>query len=103
MFASSPGLSHMDHPVYDVWVLDCVGEPLTPEEPEEAPEENTTIEVENPTDETLMENLTNEVNNEETAPETDESISGEETQEETPAEPEPERTLDDIILEQMSQ
>ncbi len=23
MFASSPALSHMDHPVYDVWVLDC--------------------------------------------------------------------------------
>lgn len=25
MFASSPALSAMDHPVYDVWVLDCVG------------------------------------------------------------------------------
>ncbi len=24
MFASSPGLSHMDHPIYDVWVLDCL-------------------------------------------------------------------------------
>lgn len=24
MFASSPGLSSMDHPVYDVWVLDCM-------------------------------------------------------------------------------
>lgn len=24
MFASSPALSAMDHPVYDVWVLDCV-------------------------------------------------------------------------------
>jgi hypothetical protein len=24
MFASSPGLSPMQHPVYDVWVLDCV-------------------------------------------------------------------------------
>lgn len=23
MFASSPGLSSMDHPVYDLWVLDC--------------------------------------------------------------------------------
>jgi hypothetical protein len=23
MFASSPSLSHMDHPIYDVWVLDC--------------------------------------------------------------------------------
>lgn len=24
MFASSPALSAMDHPIYDVWVLDCV-------------------------------------------------------------------------------
>lgn len=24
MFASSPGLSPMDHPIYDVWVLDCL-------------------------------------------------------------------------------
>jgi hypothetical protein len=23
MFASSPALSSMDHPVYDVWLLDC--------------------------------------------------------------------------------
>lgn len=25
MFASSPALSAMDHPVYDIWVLDCIG------------------------------------------------------------------------------
>lgn len=25
MFASSPALSAMDHPVYDVWVIDCPG------------------------------------------------------------------------------
>ena len=25
MFASSPALSAMDHGVYDVWVLDCIG------------------------------------------------------------------------------
>ena len=25
MFASSPGLSAMEHPVYDIWVLDCRG------------------------------------------------------------------------------
>lgn len=30
MFASSPALSPMDHPVYDVWVLDCL-EPPPPE------------------------------------------------------------------------
>lgn len=26
MFASSPALSAMDHAIYDVWVLDCIGE-----------------------------------------------------------------------------
>lgn len=26
MFASSPALSSMDHPIYDVWVIDCLGE-----------------------------------------------------------------------------
>lgn len=32
MFASSPALSAMEHPVYDVWVLDCVaGEAVEPE------------------------------------------------------------------------
>ncbi len=37
MFASSPGLSSMDHPIYDVWVLDCLsdGEKVEPEEKEE--------------------------------------------------------------------
>lgn len=43
MFASSPALSAMDHPVYDVWVLNCTGreEELPPptEEPEEQAEE----------------------------------------------------------------
>ncbi len=24
MFASSPGISALEHPVYDIWVLDCV-------------------------------------------------------------------------------
>lgn len=27
MFASSPALSAMDHPIYDVWVLDCLAAP----------------------------------------------------------------------------
>lgn len=27
MFASSPGLAALEHPVYDIWVLACVGEP----------------------------------------------------------------------------
>ncbi len=42
MFASSPALSAMDHPVYDVWVLDCLGR----EEPnEEAQKAETTEEA----------------------------------------------------------
>ncbi|MEM7679694.1 MAG: DUF2155 domain-containing protein [Pseudomonadota bacterium] len=28
MFASSPGLSAMDHPIYDIWVLDCIGQTI---------------------------------------------------------------------------
>lgn len=43
MFASSPALSAMDHPVYDVWVLDCLGR----EEPnEEAKQSETDATVE---------------------------------------------------------
>ncbi len=39
MFASSPALSAMEHPVYDLWVLDCTGEP--PEAaPQPAPEQD---------------------------------------------------------------
>jgi len=38
MFASSPALSAMDHPVYDVWVLDC----LRKEKPNEAAVQNQT-------------------------------------------------------------
>jgi len=45
MFASSPGLSAMDHPVYDVWVLDCKKSSVTesseaPFSEEDAPEED---------------------------------------------------------------
>lgn len=36
MFASSPALSAMDHPVYDVWVLDCLGKEQPNEEAEKA-------------------------------------------------------------------
>jgi hypothetical protein len=44
MFASSPALSPMDHPIYDVWVIDCLSEQSkdkkddevkNPEEPDE--------------------------------------------------------------------
>ncbi len=39
MFASSPALSALEHPVYDVWVLDCRGGALpgTPEAPVPVP------------------------------------------------------------------
>jgi hypothetical protein len=30
MFASSPALSALDHPIYDVWVLDCLSDEKTP-------------------------------------------------------------------------
>lgn len=40
MFASSPALSPMDHPVYDVWVIDCIAEdpPVPPSEIAPEPE-----------------------------------------------------------------
>ena len=38
MFASSPALSAMDHPVYDVWVLDCI-EALSAENAQEVTSE----------------------------------------------------------------
>lgn len=43
MFASSPALSAMDHPVFDVWVLGCSGreEPVEVETPDPQAEEET--------------------------------------------------------------
>ncbi len=46
MFASSPALSAMDHPVYNVWVVDCknldtVSEEITEFSEEAAPDEGT--------------------------------------------------------------
>ena len=40
MFASSPGLSPMDHPVYDVWVLDCLEGDVVEEAMEEVEQES---------------------------------------------------------------
>lgn len=34
MFASSPGLNAIEHPVYDVWLVDCKTRMGEPEEPE---------------------------------------------------------------------
>jgi hypothetical protein len=51
MYASSPGLSSMDHPIYDVWVLDCLEKKSSEAQAEkdeakpgegEVPEENVT-------------------------------------------------------------
>ncbi|WP_435640564.1 DUF2155 domain-containing protein [Micavibrio aeruginosavorus] len=36
MFASSPALSPMDHPIYDVWVLDCLTHKTGEEPPQDA-------------------------------------------------------------------
>ena len=33
MFASSPALSALEHPVYDIWVLDCAGDEATGDRP----------------------------------------------------------------------
>ena len=48
MFGSSPGLSAMDHPIYDVWVLDCL-KPEAEEDQETSAEngegEEATIEI----------------------------------------------------------
>jgi len=30
MFASSPGISALEHPVYDIWVIDCANEASPP-------------------------------------------------------------------------
>jgi hypothetical protein len=38
MFASSPGLHGMEHPVYDIWLVDCKGGTEVIAEPKEAPE-----------------------------------------------------------------
>ncbi|MCD8525876.1 MAG: DUF2155 domain-containing protein [Alphaproteobacteria bacterium] len=48
MFASSPALSPMDHPVYDVWVIDC----LQDQKAEKAEDELSEGEIENKPDET---------------------------------------------------
>jgi hypothetical protein len=54
MFASNPSLSAMDHPIYDVWVIECKNKSTamksekfsSEEEPETAPEKTTSPEQE---------------------------------------------------------
>ncbi len=51
MFASSPSLSAMDHPIYDVWLLNCIGE-------KPKSEEEVTQEPEKPAFDSMLESLT---------------------------------------------
>lgn len=44
MFASSPGLHGLEHPVYDIWLVDCKGGTEVIAEPKEMPEEPPPIE-----------------------------------------------------------
>jgi len=37
MFASSPALNALEHPVYDVWAIGCTGQAETPLTPDEEP------------------------------------------------------------------
>ncbi len=37
MFAASPGLHAVEHPIYDVWLTDCKGGAVAEAEPQEAP------------------------------------------------------------------
>ena len=41
MFAASPGLHAVEHPIYDVWITDCKGgqSPTVAEAPAEAPKQ----------------------------------------------------------------
>ncbi len=50
MFSSSPALSGMNHPVYDVWVIDCLGK-----DPEALPAEETQHDQALPSDGTVPE------------------------------------------------
>jgi len=44
MFAASPGLHGIEHPVYDIWLVDCKGGTEVIAEPKETPEELPPIE-----------------------------------------------------------
>ncbi|MFL5190188.1 MAG: DUF2155 domain-containing protein, partial [Microvirga sp.] len=39
LFAASPGLHGLEHPVYDIWLVDCKGGTEVIAEPKETPEE----------------------------------------------------------------
>ena len=57
MFASSPSLSAMDHPIYDVWLLDCLGPKPQIEQDISADRENTEAAEETTTFESMIDSL----------------------------------------------
>lgn len=63
MFASSPALSSMDHPIYDVWVLECKGDAIEEEEFEEAFEEENAESTTSSSDLAAMPDENDEYNN----------------------------------------
>lgn len=73
MFASSPALSAMDHPIYDVWVLSCTG---TNPEPEPEIEEEIQEELKEVDGETADEENVTPAVTEDTTSETDKLIEG---------------------------
>jgi hypothetical protein len=48
MFAASPGLHGIEHPVYDIWLVECKGGTEIIAEPKEVPEEPEPLPVERP-------------------------------------------------------
>lgn len=52
MFASSPSLSAMDHPLYDVWVIDCLNQKDGQEATEETNQDKSAAATDNSGDET---------------------------------------------------
>lgn len=57
MFASSPALSAMDHPIYDVWVLDCLEKKTEEAEAERRKAEEEKAKDANATEERLEEQI----------------------------------------------
>lgn len=55
MFASSPALSAMDHPIYDVWVQDCLGRDPEPTPTEEVEADKTDEKADEQADEKTRE------------------------------------------------
>ncbi len=48
LFASSPGLHGLEHPVYDIWLIECKGGTEVIAEPKDVPEEPQPLPLERP-------------------------------------------------------